>query len=281
MRMGRMVIPVVRKYILPFPKHFRKSLLEAAITEIDQVFEVSPQCSRAEHRGGRRWAAGRRAGRLVSPKRGRATQVERHATMFLHHHHHQRHLCPNHRRQSISKENPPERSRSVILSESNFVQYNNSKTTSLVALVTTTSTAFSSNAIEIASPVTHSPMDFFEKPSVLINYGGSYDQEMFPDVGCRCPQLNFFITAGAKNLIDLNRILLSVKVGINTENGKTRAKVKEHPLVLFSKNAFHLLFSHRELYLNGELISHSSNCYLPSTFIETELTTDTEGKERI
>ena len=79
-------------------------------------------------------------------------------------------------------------------------------------------------------------------------------------------------------MIDLNRILLSVKVGIYTEDGKTRAQVNEHPIV-FSNNTLHTLFSHAELYLNGKLISHSNNCYLHSAFIETELTTDTEGKE--
>ena len=132
--------------------------------------------------------------------------------------------------------------------------------------------------MDIASPDTHSALDFFEKPSVLINYEGSYDQEVFPHVRCRGPQLDFFITAEAKSLIDLNRILLSVKVGIYTEDGETRAKVNEHPIV-FSNNTLHTLFSHSELYLNGKLISHSNNCYLHSAFIENELTTDTERKE--
>ena len=81
--------------------------------------------------------------------------------------------------------------------------------------------------------------------------------------------------AEAKSLIDLNRIVLIVKVGIY---GKTRAKVNEHPII-FSNTTLHTLFSHAELYLNGKLISHSNNCYLHSAFIETELTTDTEGKE--
>ena len=54
--------------------------------------------------------------------------------------------------------------------------------------------------MEIASPVTHSALDFFEKPNVLINYEGSYDQEVFPHVGCRGPQLDFFISAESKHL---------------------------------------------------------------------------------
>ena len=131
--------------------------------------------------------------------------------------------------------------------------------------------------MEIASAVTKSALDFFEKPNVLINYEGSYDQEVFPHVECRGPQLDFG-TAEAKNFIDLNRIPLSVKVGVFTEYGKTRAKVNEHPIVSLN-NTLHTLLSHAELYFNGKLISHSNNCYLHAVFIETDMTTDTEGKE--
>ena len=79
-------------------------------------------------------------------------------------------------------------------------------------------------------------------------------------------------------MIDLNHILLSVKVGIYSEDGKTRAKFNEHPVV-FSNNTLQTLFCHAELCLNGKLISDSNNCYLHSAFINTELTTDTERKE--
>ena len=120
------------------------------------------------------------------------------------------------------------------------------KRASNLALPTTaTTTTFSGSAMEIASPVTHSALDSFEKPNMLINYEGSYDQDDFPHVGCRGPQLDFFVTTEAKKLIDLNRILLSVKVGVNTEDGKTHAKVNEHPIV-FSNNTLHILFSHAE-----------------------------------
>ena len=61
------------------------------------------------------------------------------------------------------------------------------------------------------------------------------------------------------------------------EDGKTRVKVNEHPIV-FSRNTLHT-FSHAELCLNGKLFSHSNNCYLYAAFLEAELTTDTEGKE--
>ena len=45
---------------------------------------------------------------------------------------------------------------------------------------------------EIANPVTHSLLDLFERPSVLMNNQGSTDQKTFPYVGCKRPQLDFF-----------------------------------------------------------------------------------------
>ena len=132
---------------------------------------------------------------------------------------------------------------------------------------------FVGNSLEIAKPVTHSAP---EKPEVMINYEGSYDQDVFPHVGCRGPQLVFF-AAEAKNLIDLNRIVLSVEVAIYHDDGKTKAKPGEFEAV-FSNNTLHTLFSYKELYLNGKLISHSNNCYLHSAFVETKLTTDTDSK---
>ena len=82
---------------------------------------------------------------------------------------------------------------------------------------------FVGNSMEIAKPVTHSALDYFEKSEVMINYEGAYDQEVFPHVGCHGPQLDFFVAAEAKNLIDLNRIVLSGSLSRGWKNeGKTR-----------------------------------------------------------
>ena len=53
--------------------------------------------------------------------------------------------------------------------------------------------AFNTAASDIANPVTHSALDFFEKPSVLINYECSFDQEVFPQVGASGPTLDFVV----------------------------------------------------------------------------------------
>ena len=36
---------------------------------------------------------------------------------------------------------------------------------------------FNSLATDIANPVTHSALDFFEKPSVLVNYESGFDKK--------------------------------------------------------------------------------------------------------
>ena len=101
---------------------------------------------------------------------------------------------------------------------------------------------------EIANPVTHSALDFFERPALLINYEGSFDQEVFPHVGCRGPQLDFFVTSDNKNCIDLNRICLRLDIKFYNLDGKDAATSDN---LLFSNNTLHSLFSHVEFFLNG------------------------------
>ena len=88
------------------------------------------------------------------------------------------------------------------------------------------STTLFSHCSEIAKPVTHSALEFFEQPSVLINYEGSFDQEVFPHVGCRGPQLDFFVTAENKNCIDLNQICLALEVCVHGPDGKEKTNRK-------------------------------------------------------
>ena len=136
----------------------------------------------------------------------------------------------------------------------------------------TTGTLFT-QASEIARPVTHSALDFFEQPTVLINYEGSFDQEVFPHVGCRGPQLDFVVSAENKNCIDLNRLCLALEVCIYGPDGKDKIKPADVDLT-FANNILHSLFSHVELFLDGKLVSSSNNNYHHLAYIETELTTD-------
>ena len=113
---------------------------------------------------------------------------------------------------------------------------------------------------------------------MLINYEGSHDQEVFPQRGCRWPQLDFVVTSDNRNLIDPNKIILDLECAICEADGKTTAQGMSP--VCFSNNTLHSLFSHAELFLNGILISSSNNAYHHSAFVETELTTDLNAKAK-
>ena len=89
--------------------------------------------------------------------------------------------------------------------------------------ISNNSIQFDGRASEVANPVTHCALDFFERPSVLLNYEGSRDHEVFPQVGCRGPQLDFVVTCDNRHLIDLNRNILDLECAIYEADGKTPA----------------------------------------------------------
>ena len=138
-------------------------------------------------------------------------------------------------------------------------------------------TTLISRSSEIANPVTHSTLDFLDRPSVLINYEKSFDQEMFLHVRCCGPQLDFFVNAENKNCIDLNRICLAVEIWVHQPDSSAKLKPADVDLI-FANNTWHSLFSHLEILLNGKLISSSNNNYHHLAFIKTELTTDIGSK---
>ena len=140
-------------------------------------------------------------------------------------------------------------------------------------------TKFTTLAADIANPVTHTALDFFEKPNVLVNYESGFDQEIYPQVGSRGPTLDFLICGDQRNCIDLNFLQLGLQVAIYTPDGKDRIKASDASKVVFANNALHSLFSQVEVYANGILISDSNNTYHHRAFLETELTTNSDSKE--
>ena len=73
------------------------------------------------------------------------------------------------------------------------------RASSLALPTAATTTTSSDSSMENASPVTQSALGFFEKSNVSVIYEESYDQEVFPHVGCKGPQMDFFETAEAKS----------------------------------------------------------------------------------
>ena len=108
-------------------------------------------------------------------------------------------------------------------------------------------TEFTSIAADIANPVTHTALDFFEKPNVLVNYESGFDQEIYPQVGSRGPTLDFLISGDQRNCIDLNYIQLGIQVSIYTPDGKDRVKASDASKVVFANNALKSLITGRSI----------------------------------
>lgn len=142
-----------------------------------------------------------------------------------------------------------------------------------------TSASLGSAAMDLANPVTHSALDFFEKPSVLINYESSFDKEFYPISGASGPTLEFVVGGDSRTCIDLNYIQLCVQVAIYAPDGKEKVQPGDASAVVFTNNTLHSLFSQCEVQANGVLVAESNNTYHHRSFIETELTTNKDSKE--
>ena len=123
----------------------------------------------------------------------------------------------------------------------------------------TTGTLFT-EASEIGRPFTQSALDFFEQPTVLIDYKGSFDQEVFIHVDCRGRQLEFVVSAENKNCIDLKSLRLALEVCIYGPDGNDKITPADVDFT-FANNILHSLFSYVELFFDRKLVSSSNNNY--------------------
>ena len=295
MRMGRVAMPLMKKYVLPVAKEFGKNLVSSFVPEFANIISGKKRPRKAvqdvlKHSANRTFAkatgnrgAGAVAGAGGEPGRcakrceradGRATPARKKSVKDGNK---SSAGNPSVAKEVIVKKSPAKRSRSDILSKINFSRRKEAPATSTMAASNNIATAVFNRSTEIANPVTHSALDFFERPSVLIIYERSIDQEVSPHVGCRGPQLDVFVTAGSKNCIDLNRICLAIELCLYQPDGTEKIKPADVDLT-FANNTLHSLFSHAEMFLNGKLNSSSNNNYNHLAFIETELTTDIASK---
>ena len=152
MRMGRVAIPVARKYILPVAKHIGKYLLEAGIPEIGQVLagKKRPNSKMLKHAA--ETAAEKSLRKFPSVLSGGAPLRA------------EGQVGDGGRRSDAARDRGC-RPTVVKRQESKEMQYYSS-------------TIIRNIFVHIIA----------EKQSVLINYEGSDDQEVFPHVGCRGPQ---------------------------------------------------------------------------------------------
>ena len=81
---------------------------------------------------------------------------------------------------------------------------------------------------------------------------------MFPHVGCRGPHFDYFVTAGNKNCIDLNRFCLVAEIWNYQPDGNEKLRPADVHLTL-ANNTLHFSLSHVEIFFNGKLILLAKN----------------------
>ena len=129
----------------------------------------------------------------------------------------------------------------------------------------------------------HSSLDIFERPPLLITFDTSFEQKIGPIYAPDGPTLEFEVTGDRSNFIDLQNIYLEVKCKIEQVNGDplryhaTNATERDTPK--FVNNTLHSLFSDCSITANGIKISSANGNYAAKAFLETEFSTNKEAKD--
>lgn len=129
---------------------------------------------------------------------------------------------------------------------------------------------------------THSSLDLFEKPPLLITFDYSFEQKIGPAYSPNGPNLEFEVTGDRNNFIDLQRIYLELKCRIlnsdNTILKFTRGDAPNTDAAQFVNNALHSMFSDCTVTANGLKISNANGLYGHKSFIETEFSNNSDAK---
>ena len=137
----------------------------------------------------------------------------------------------------------------------------------------------------LPSEATHSSLDLFEKPSLLVTFDGSFCQKFGPVYSPIELMLEFEVAGDRNNFIVSQEVFLEVKcktvpsseadvrydAGAATDVTKTDAPY-------FCNNVLHSLFSDSTVSANGLKISNANGNYAHKSFIETEFSHNKDAK---
>ena len=127
---------------------------------------------------------------------------------------------------------------------------------------------------------THSSLDIFEKPPLLITFDSSFDQKIGSSYATNAATLDFEVVGDRNNFIDLQNIYLEVEIKIVKEDGTDLPNditIAQSPRLI--NNILHSLFSECSVYANGIKASSTNGLYAHKSFIETEFSHTLDTKE--
>ena len=134
----------------------------------------------------------------------------------------------------------------------------------------------------LPAEATHSSLDLFERPPLLVTFDGSFEQRIGPVYSSNGPTLEFKLLGDRNNFIDLQKFYLELTCRILNSDGSilrahaTTAADRDTPN--FVNNILHSLFSECDIYANGVKVSTANGVYGHKSFLETEMTYGNEAK---
>ena len=138
----------------------------------------------------------------------------------------------------------------------------------------------SSTFSQLPSAATHSSLDLFQKPPVLINFDYGSMQEVHTKSGIDGPTLDFEIQTDRNCFLDMSEVYLRLYVRIvNLTTGKTIDTTTDK--IMLANNSLHSLFDNCEVSLNGEQISTSNGLYAHKAFVTTEWSHPSSCKDSV
>ena len=137
----------------------------------------------------------------------------------------------------------------------------------------------------LPAKATHSSLDLFEKPALLVTFDGSFCQKLGPVYSPNGPMLEFEVAGDRNNFIDLQKIFLEIQCKIVQSSdadlkydNTAAADVTKTDAPYFCKNVLHSLFSDCTVSANGLKISSANGNYAHKSFIETEFSHNKDAK---
>ena len=137
----------------------------------------------------------------------------------------------------------------------------------------------------LPTEATHSSLDLFEKPALLVTFNGSFCQKVGPVYSPNGPMLEFEVAGDRNNFIDLQKIFLEIKCKIvqasEADLGydvRAAADVTNIDAPYFCDNVLYSLFSDCTVSANGLKISNANGNYTHKSFIETEFSHNKDAK---
>ena len=137
--------------------------------------------------------------------------------------------------------------------------------------------------IVIPSKATHSSLDLFEKPPLLVTFDQSFEQKTGPLYSPSGSSLEFEVVGDRNNVIDLQKIYLEVKCRIQNADGTdlryTAGDATATDAAYFVNNVLHSLFTDCTVSANGIKNSSNNGHYARKNFIEPEFSHEPDAKK--